>query len=259
MDTNQILLGRLKDLANKSYQHNIYTYTNFLSPADMNIFYDNLSQLSYAGYSIYGGSEHCDRVMVAFGNEASLGYTAAYPITAIIAEPLIDKFSDILSHRDFLGAIMNMGIEREMLGDIIVKESDKSGRKNTAYIFCVSSMADYIMENLTKVKHTNIKCTVCTPDDMENLKPEKERIHVICASLRIDAVVAAVTKLSRSQTVNLFREKKISLNNRLFENNSYIMKEDDTLSIRGYGKYIYISHGGETKKGRLYIDLEKYV
>ena len=71
MNENDILKGRLKDLANAAFRQNRYTYTNFLSAADMEVFYSNLEQLSFAGYTIFGGRESCDRVMIAFGNEAS--------------------------------------------------------------------------------------------------------------------------------------------------------------------------------------------
>ena len=79
MNENDILKGRLKDLANAAFRQNRYTYTNFLSAADMEVFYSNLEQLSFAGYTIFGGRESCDRVIIAFGNEADCGYAPAFP------------------------------------------------------------------------------------------------------------------------------------------------------------------------------------
>lgn len=148
MNENDILKGRLKDLANAAFRQNRYTYTNFLSAADMEVFYSNLEQLSFAGYTIFGGRESCDRVMIAFGNEADCGYAPAFPICTMKVSAVSDKFSDDLNHRDFLGALMNLGIEREMVGDILITESTHSGKHNNAYIFCVDTVADYIAENL---------------------------------------------------------------------------------------------------------------
>ena len=170
MNENDILKGRLKDLANAAFRQNRYTYTNFLSAADMEVFYSNLEQLSFAGYTIFGGRESCDRVMIAFGNEADCGYAPAFPICTMKVSAVSDKFSDDLNHRDFLGALMNLGIEREMVGDILVTESTHSGKHNNAYIFCVDTVADYIAENLTKIRHTNVKCTFCSTQDTDEIQ-----------------------------------------------------------------------------------------
>ena len=146
-----------------------------------------------------------------------------------------------------------------MTGDIVMKESSRSGKRNTAYVFCVSSIADYITDNLTRIKHTNVRCIICPDDDLPDIVPTLEEFQCIAASERIDAAIASITKLSRSQTVALFREKKVFLNNRILENNSYNLKPEDTLSIRGYGKFIYKGCGHETRKGRIYLTFERYV
>ena len=260
MDKDILLQGHFKDLANKAYQNNIYTFTNFLSASDMEVFFYILPEINYVNYKIFGGRENCDRVIVRFSPpEESIGYNMDFPISIIQITPLIDKFSDELSHRDVLGALMNLGIEREMTGDIILKKSSKSGIKNTAYVFCVSSITDYIIENLTRIKHTNVRCIICPQESLPDISPELIDIKCIAASERIDAVVSAVTKLSRSQTAILFHEKKITLNSRIFENNSYFLKPDDVFSVKGYGKFIYKGCGAKTKKGRLNIILKQYI
>ena len=225
MNENDVLKGRLKDLANMSYRQNRYTYTNFMSAADMEVFFSNVDDLSFAGYQIYGGRESCDRVMIAFGRESDMGYSAEFPISMIKIAAAIDKFSDDLNHRDFLGALMNLGIEREMIGDILVTESGSTGKHCSAYVFCVDTVANYIIDNITKIKHTNMKCRLCKADDLDAVEIKKDPLHIIAASARADAVIAAITGLSRSSTSLLFSEKKISLNNRLYENSSSRRKQ----------------------------------
>jgi RNA-binding protein YlmH len=259
MNTDDVLKGRLKDLANKAYNKNIYTYTNFLSSSDLEVFYSIAASLKYIDYQMYGGREGCDRLIICFGSREFTGYECDYPITTLHIAPLLDKFSEELSHRDILGALMNLGIEREMIGDILLKEASHTGKKSNAYIFCVSSIADFIIENLTRIKHTSVKVSVCPEEMLPDISLKKEEITFIVASPRIDAVIAAITKLSRNNVVTLFREKKISLNNRICENNSYMMKAEDILSIRGYGKYAYKGTGSETRKGRIYVILDKYI
>lgn len=259
MNENDILKGRLNDLADTAYTQNRYTYTNFLSAADIDVFYRNIEELSFAGYKLFGGREGCERVMIAFGNETDCGYEPSFPISIIKAAALQDKFSDDLSHRDFLGALMNLGIEREMIGDILVAESAKTGKHSTAYIFCTDFIADYIIDNLSKIRHTNVRCRPCTAEDIQEIQLRREPLHIISASARADAVTASITGLSRSNTSILFREKKFTLNNRLYENSSYQLKPGDVFSIRGYGKYEFVDIGATTRKGRLNIELLKYV
>lgn len=257
MNVDNQLRGRLKDLAHKAYQKNIYTFTNFLSPADLEVFFQMKGELDFVDYRLFGGREYCDRVIIGFGSEKSTGYIQDFPISVIKLAPLMDKFSEPISHRDVLGALMNLGIEREMIGDIIVKQSEKSGMANIAFVYCVSSIAEYIVENLSRIKHTTIRADVCT--DVPELSVSFEEFSLIAASPRMDAVVAGITRLSRSRALELFREKKIFLNNRVCENNSYMLKEKDVISIRGYGKFSLKSIGGETRKGRCFMTLLRYV
>lgn len=255
MNEEEVLKSRIKDLANKSYKQNIYTYSGFLTPTELSLVDELKPELGHVDYEAFGGYEMAERCMVGFGSERSLGYEGIWPITIIKIEPLIDKFADDLSHRDFLGAVMNLGIERNVFGDILVKDGKR------AYIFATDTIAEFIMDNLSKIKHTNVKCSIIEPgnDNMEDLKPTLVDMSVIVASPRFDAIVGAATKLSRSEALNVFKAKKVTLNGRLCERNSMTLKEGDIFSIRGYGKFKYCGCGNETRKGRVYISLKRYV
>lgn len=106
----QQLKKRLLELADQSYSRGIYTYTPFLSLAQQQVFYEIQKELSYAGTDLYGGAPSCERKMVRFGSAESLGYEEAYPIACLEMMPVMPKFADTLTHRDFLGAVMNHGI-----------------------------------------------------------------------------------------------------------------------------------------------------
>ncbi len=254
MNEDSILKARLKDLATRSYKQNVYTYTGFLTPAELSLLEDIREDIRFVDYETFGGYELADRQMVGFGSEETLGYEGQWPITIIKVEPLIDKFADELTHRDFLGAVMNLGIERNVFSDILVKDSKR------AYIFASDTISEFIVDNLTKIKHTNVKVSVVEPDsdNMDDLKPVLVDMDVIVASPRFDAIVGAVTKLSRSEALNQFKAKKVTLNGRLCERNSMTLKDGDIFSIRGYGKYRYCGAGQETRKGRVYVKLKKY-
>lgn len=251
MDNEAALMKRFKELADRSYRENIYTYTSFLTVAEQETFHKMARELQFIPSELFGGNSSCERQMVGFGSEALFGYPGTFPICLICVKPLIDKFSDDFSHRDFLGALLNLGIERHTLGDIVVKP--KRG-----YIYCTETIAPFIIDHLGQVKHTHVSCEI-VDNNIEDVTPVLEQQKLIVASPRLDAVAAALTKRSRGQILDLFRTKKIFLNGVCEENNSRMLKTGDVLSIRGFGKCIYDGVLSETKKGRQMISIRKYI
>ena len=243
------LQKRLLELAERSYKCSQYFFTGFLSSADISILHEVLDK-SKLTYTLWGGSESCERKMARFGDEESIGYELPFPIEILHIEPLIQKFSGEFTHRDFLGAIMNLGIKRETIGDIFV--SNKHG-----YVFVEEKISGYIMENLDKIRHTHVK--VSKIDSLpEEFSVNFKDVKLLVSSLRLDVVIAGKCKLSRNQALELFRDKKVFLNERVCENNSYQVKAGDIISVRGYGKMIFKEISGETRKGRIYIQMEEY-
>ncbi len=246
----QQLKKRLVELAERSYSHSVYTFTPFLGLPEQQAFYEIQQKLAYAGYSMEGGCPLCERKMIRFGSEENLGYAAAYPIACLKVEPLTPKFADHLTHRDFLGAIMNLGIERDTVGDIFVQEK-------AAIVFLLESIAPYLIENLDQVKHTRVKC-ILTEVTEELRSPTLENISLSVASPRIDGVVSKLYNIARSQSLELFRAGRVFVDGRLMENNSYALKEGNTVTVRGFGKFIYSGEQGETRKGKTRIVVEFY-
>ena len=251
MNEEQILKGRILDLAQKSYQQNIYTYTHFLSVDEQTLIYEWRNELSYTDFSYYGGYEPADRMVLGFGSEKALGYEGTFPIVAIRITPLIEKFGEVLSHRDYLGALMNLGIQRDTIGDILIKDK-------TAYVFCLDSMADYITEHLSCIRHTNVKCEVVT-GEIPALKPTLKDESFPVSSLRLDGIIANLTKCSRKETLAFFTDKKVTLNGTITGRNSISLKEGDVFSVRGYGKFIFRGTGGSTRKGKIYVHVQRYI
>lgn len=250
MKESLLIQNRLRELADKSYSQNIYTYSGFLSLAEQDDFHTIERDLHYAAPSLFGGYVNAERCLVCFGSEAALGYAENPPVVCIHIKPLLAKFADTLSHRDFLGALMNLGIERSTLGDI------KAGEKE-AYLFCLESIAPYILNQLQKVKHTNVRCEiVTTPSSMELDSPETQVLTL--PSMRIDVVIAKVYHLSRNEALKLFPEKKVFLNGRLCENNAKNVQPEDVINARGFGKFKINEEIGVSRKGKLNISVSIY-
>lgn len=251
MDEEMLIRRKILDAANRSYTANIYTYTNFLNISELAVYHSMDKELDFVHHESFGGNESCERQVIQFGDKDTLGYEGSYPVTLLEISPLTPKFAEELNHRDYLGALMNLGIERELIGDIIVKDK-------FAYVYCIDHIAEYIADNLSTIRHTHVRASVCT-DTPDIVKPVLEDIEVIAASPRIDAIVAALTKISRSQCTELFAAKKIFVNGLCQENKSAQLKDGDILVIRGTGKFIYQGSGSMTRKGKMYLKFSKYI
>lgn len=246
----QQLKKRFIDLANRSWRQNLFVFTGFLSMAEQQVLWQAAGEMQ-TRMELFGGAKLTERQMVRFGNPEEMGYEEPFPITCILVEPVLEKFSDDFTHRDFLGAVMNLGIDRSTVGDIFL-----DGKK--AYLFCTEQMAPYLIENLSQVRHTRVKCSVVpeigqVPERKYAVKEEQ------VASLRCDSVVAVVYNLSRSQSLDLFRAKKIFVNGRQMENNSYLLKEQDVVSVRGFGKFLFQQEKHTTRKGKLVVEILVFV
>ena len=249
MEEEALLKKRFLDLSRQADYKGIVTFTDFLNLNELNIFHQT-STLLATGYEINGGYELAERQMVAFLPDA-LYYEWSYPFVCIQIAPAYPKFQDTLNHRDILGALMNLGILRSKIGDIILKD-------NIAYVFCAEAVSSYLAESLEKVKHTIVKSAVVDAFNL-SVTPNFEATGGIVTSNRLDAIVACITKVSRSNASAMIANGKVFINGKETLHNTYVCKQKDILSIRFYGKYIFDEISGETKKGRLKISYRKYV
>lgn len=187
--------------------------------------------------------------MVAFLPDA-LCYEFFYPFSILRIRPLNPKFSEELSHRDYLGAILNLGIERCKIGDILVEDRE-------AVVFVSENMADFLAENLTRIRHTSVMAQIEAQQEFQ-YEPSFEEIRGTVASVRLDSLLALAFSSSRSRLSGLIEGKKVFVNGRLIVSNGYRLKEGDIISVRGMGKFRYEGVLSETRKGRSYVEVRKY-
>jgi RNA-binding protein YlmH len=246
----QLLCKRLQELAFNTFRKGINTYTEFLNMNEINLYYTIKNDIPSVSVKLFGGYEEAERKMLCFFDNA-LELEPDFPIDCIHIEPLNAKFSDALTHRDYLGALLNLGIERYTIGDILITN-------NEGNVYCNSKMGDYILQNLTKIRHTNVKCSRINLDEV-NYTPKFQEIRGTVASVRLDTILTLAFQGSRSSLANLIAAGKVYVNSRLIESNSYALKEGDIVSVRGYGKFIYKEQQNQTRKGRYFVVLLKYI
>ena len=250
-DELELLKRRFVELARRAYNSGIFTFTDFLGLAEQATFAEVSREIFGIEYVKFGGAEGAERVMIRFGSESDLGYSMPFPISLIKVEPLSQKYAEKLSHRDFLGAIMNLGIERDTMGDIVIID-------NVGYIFVKEDMAAYIADSLTKVRRTDVKAEV-TETLPDGQLYRTERRNVQANGERLDALVAKVFSLSREEAQSLFKKRLVFADGRQIDSTSYIPKPNEKISVRGHGRFIYVGPQSLTRKGKINIAVELYI
>ena len=242
---------RFIELGRKSFNSGIFTFTDFLGLAEQSAFNEIKKELRGVHYEAFGGAEGAERVIIRFGSEDELGYSLPYPISVIKAEPLSPKYADKLTHRDFLGAILNLGIERDTLGDIVIID-------NVGYIFALENIAGYIADGLTKVKRTDVSAKIVDSlPDGDLYRTERRTVQI--SGERLDAVIAKVFSLSREDAQLLFKKRLVFAYGRQIDSTSYTPQENEKISVRGHGRFIYIGQQSLSKKGKLNVAVDVYI
>ena len=245
-----LLKRRFAELAKRSEQ-GYFTFTDFLGLAEQSAFNEIKGGIKGISYSAFGGAEGTERVMIRFGSPEELGYEEEFPIVTLMIKPKSEKFADRLTHRDFLGALMSLGIERSVLGDIVI-------RNNIGYLFAKEDIGAYIIDSLTEIKHTAVTVSVATElPEGELFGTEIRRIQL--SSERLDAVLAKTFSLSREDASRLFGKGLVFVNGRETSSASYTPKVGDRITARGYGRLIYRGVDSTSKKGKLNTLVEVYI
>ncbi len=254
---DDIFINRLKDLANTTYIRNIPTFTNFLDLNGQTVYYEFIlnKNMPPVNCTLNGGlilkDDILERRIACFYPKNYDEDMLNFPVSIIKVKPLNSKFADSLSHRDFLGAILNLGLERDVIGDILIMD-------NLAYLLIMDNMADYIINNLTRIKHTSVMCTICN-ETLIDYTPKFAEVKGSVASERLDGIIAFVYNLSRTTASEYISARKVFINGKLTLSKSQQLKYGDIVSVRGLGRFIFDEVVNTTKKGRFFIKARKYM
>lgn len=253
----QILEKRLLELSRLAYQRNIISYTDFLNLNELHILHSLPKVSLYSGYLTFGGYEEAERQMAAFlpdalslRGETDLDSLFGKEICALCIRPLHEKYAESLTHRDYLGALLNLGIDRSKIGDILTGERE-------TYVFVKPKICDFLKNEMTKVRHTFVRVSDAPLTEF-HYEPHFDIIKGTVSSLRLDSLLALAFSASRSSLTGLIEGGKVFVNGKLITSNSYQIRENDIISVRGLGKFRFSESGNLTRKNRLFVEIKKY-
>ncbi len=243
----QFLLKHLSDLDQKAYIRNYCLTSDFLTLNEQELLLQHRDEFQ-CNLILDGGYENAERQLVIFQPDALSLCEDAYSYLSV--QPLHKKYSECLTHRDVLGSLMNLGIERNILGDILVQNDE-------IILICMSHMVSFLQDEFHKIKHTEVMLQVIPKTEFTYI-PNFENHFGTIASNRLDAFISEACNLSRQKSNQLILANQVFINGRACANFSQKLNPDDKISIRGFGKVIFRSILGESKKGKIRISYDWY-
>lgn len=244
-DNDFALRRRFEDLSDRSGTRHCLIFSDFLNLHEQSVLQEMRLPKNFV---LFGGFEAAERKTACFGTSNETEANEKAPFVLLKIAPAQQKFADTLTHRDFLGSILALGLRREMIGDIVLLD-------NCGYVFCMETIAEYITDNLERVRHTTVHITQ-VQSLPHTLTEEPEPQSVIVISERIDALLAAVFRLSRSEAQKLIAAERVFADNCACTKSDTVLKENTLISARGFGRFRYLGKERATKKGKLRVTVQ---
>jgi len=245
-DDERMLVRRIGELARAVRARGGARHTSFLNDREQELARAALSPLSFEQYVLDGGYPQAERCVLCLYE----GQPPEDPLVECLRIE-IPHAENPLTHRDYLGALLSLGIKRECIGDILPCEGG-------AYVFALPRIAPLLMEDLVSVGRYAAR--VCAAADGSKLPPlpSPEEKTATVASLRLDAVLAAMLHVSRADAVRLIQGGAVEINHVPTASPHSEVYENDKFSIRGYGKYRLCGIGALSRKGRTFVSYLEY-
>lgn len=228
-----------------AFEKDITIFSNSFCPPNIWSFFQENCQNNGFKIVTNGLFQEAERRVIAFNNK----YNTDYPIEVLQIRNK-SNFSN-LRHKDYLGAILSLGIDRNKIGDVVVKE-------DRAYVPVMEDISIYILNNLAFIGKSPVEISILyNLEDLPSIDFEEISINV--QSLRLDSVVAKLANISRSKAIELLDSSKVLVNYVKSKDKSQELLKGTRLTIRGNGKYIVGDIIGETRSGKQRIIVKKYV
>ena len=250
---DRLLLAKVLDRAGQARSRNIPAATDFLSPQQQMLAMDllRLAGIPETGYARLGGYAGAERNILLFLPDW-LDADSAESQSPIRCLRATFREEEKLSHRDFLGSLMGMGIVREKVGDILVGPS-------AADLMVLDTVAEFLLQSWNSAGRARLTVTAIDPWEVRVPEVRCQEVRDTVSSLRLDAVASTGFRMARGKAAELITSGRVQVNWRECAKPDKLLTAGDTVSARGFGKFELTEVGGVTKKGRTAIVLKRYV
>ncbi len=246
---DKVLLAKVWDKINTGIRKNIPANSCFLSPRQLEMTRFLFGALE--GLYTFGGYDGAERQMLTYLPDY-LEESALYEDAPLVCLRATFYEGDSPNHRDFLGALMGAGIARETVGDICVGNG-------SCDFFVTKEIAPYLLQNFESAGRTKLHLQEISLENVRVPQPEIKEIRDTLASLRLDGIISAGFRIGRSQATQYVTAGKVAINGLPCEKPDKAVEEGAVIAVRGLGKMRLATVGGQTKKGRISVVIERYV
>ncbi len=250
---DRLLLAKVLDRAEQAGARNIPAATDFLSPQQRTQALDllRLAGIPETACAALGGYEGAERQVLLFLPDW-LDPSEAESQSPIRCLRAVFRPEEKLTHRDFLGSLMGMGIVRERTGDILVGPG-------SADLLVLDTVAEFLLQSWTSAGRAKLTVSEIDPSHLHIPEVQCQEIRDTVSSLRLDAVAASAFRMARGKAADLISAGRVQVNWRECTKGDKLLSEGDTVSARGFGKFELTEVGGVTRKGRISISIKRYV
>ncbi|MCQ2477687.1 MAG: YlmH/Sll1252 family protein [Clostridia bacterium] len=242
---SEIVTARVKDIVLQSDRGNTVKFLGFLTPEEAAVC-ESVLKSSGVGYEFFGGYKAAERTVLCIKPEWC--ETPEYPIAPLT---FLYPKEYSLSHRDFLGALMALGIKRESVGDILTA-------KGSAAVFVKKEISPFVLSQVSKVGNVGVKISSGLNIPLPQADT-KMRFTATVPSLRLDCTVAALCSVSRNRSSELILNGSVLLDSIACYKSTKIITTGQTVTVRGKGKFKIGSTQALSRKGRIILEYYKYV
>ena len=248
----RIVLARALDQMDRAASRSIPCATQFLSPAQRAALEPLLAASGHPRHLFHGGYEGAERTVCVFLPDwlEAEDWTAEDELAAI--ECAYPSTGAELTHRDLLGGLMGIGLTREKVGDILTGDT-------AAQLVCLREAAPIILSQFEQAGRYRLKLREIPLSELTPAPAQVKLIRDTVSALRLDAVLAAGFSLSRGKAAEAVAAGRVSVNHRECMKPDKPVSEGDVLTCRGLGKCVLKTVGGQSRKGRIIIEMERYL
>lgn len=252
---DKLTIAKVMDKIKICKTRNKIVNTEFLTIYQKDIIKRELNKMKIKNYIFFGGYELSEgECLIIYPEKLSIDIVIKYldNIIKVVKIKLPKEVKGKYTHRDYLGSVMQTGLNRNRIGDIIVYE-------DIAYIIVLNENSEYIarfLKGLVRFNKAEIEIINCSEIKVKEAEFEETKISV--SSMRIDNVVSEIAKISRGKAEKLLGEEKVFINSINEVKASKTIKVNDILVIRGLGKFIIYEIIGNNSKGKNIVLVKKY-
>ena len=248
MNEGQDFEKRISDLARRSTKSGSITNTLFLTPAEKYLLEQRKDLYQGCRAYFFGEEYGCERCAAFFVPD----YLEEEPdYSAVITAFRIEAFFGEPGHRDYLGAVINTGIERNRVGDLVIKG-------NECTVFCFLSVARAVAD-IERVGRCGVRVKELPLSEIPAIERKTKAVSFTVSGLRLDAVAADMFRVSRTEAAEKIKLGLVTVNYSVCDKTDARVSEGDVISMRGEGKGVIKEIGGQSRKGRTYVHAEIFV